>query len=94
VQVEVDVTPVADEDAVFGVDAALLEGIDLFEQTWDVDDTAGTDEVDAAVCQDAGCCNRKVNRLAENRPFPFPAWILSHSRKMCTSNVVPFLTIV
>ena len=47
---------VGDEDAVGGADAGVLELLDLLEETGDVDDTAGANEVGAAVGQDAGSC--------------------------------------
>ena len=48
VQVEIHVTAVGDEDAVVPVDAVFLEILDLSEETGDVDDAAGADEVHAA----------------------------------------------
>lgn len=54
VEIEDDVGAVADENALLGVEAMLLESLELLEERGDVDDTAGADEVDALRVDETG----------------------------------------
>ena len=77
---------IADQHAVVGLDTVLLDRLELLEELWDVDDAAGADQIYTAVCEDAGCWAdiSFAMRLLDN----------GDSRRMCTSNVMPFFTIV
>lgn len=48
-----DMRTIADEDATLGIEPMLFEGLQLLEETGDVDDAAAADEVDAAGIDEA-----------------------------------------
>ncbi len=46
-EIQDNVGAVRDEKSVLGLDAALLELLELLKEAWDVNNASGTDEVDA-----------------------------------------------
>jgi hypothetical protein len=87
VEVEIDVASVAHENTVLGVDAIGFELCDFLEEARNVDDATSANEVDAAVGKNSRCC--RVSAMCRARYAN-----QDNSRRMCTSKVLPFFTIV
>ena len=68
VHVKHDMGAVRDEDAAIGVQAVLLERLELLEETRDVDDTATANDIDTAGVDEAAGQNVKVvgNAVGDN----------------------------